>query len=131
MKPKKILMLAILSGLLTTGLFYIFMQQTGAAETEEPVMIEVVAAASDIEESTQLTGENLQVVEMRETEVHPSAVRNKDMAIGDYTAPFVGGTAGAPYREKGADIPGPKSMYGYRAVSFFFEGQRLSIAIGI
>ncbi|WP_342387823.1 Flp pilus assembly protein CpaB [Salinicoccus bachuensis] len=86
MKPKKILMLAILSGLLTTGVFYIFMQQSGAAETDDPAMTEVVAAASDIEENTQLTEENLQMIEVRESEVHPSAIKNKDMAVGKYTA---------------------------------------------
>ncbi|WP_031545534.1 Flp pilus assembly protein CpaB [Salinicoccus luteus] len=122
MKPKKILMLAILSGLLTTGVFYIVMQQSGAAETDEPVMVEVAAAASDIEENTQLTGENLQVIEKRETEVHPSAVRNKDMAIGDYTAASL--VAGEVLLEhhiekKGeGDILSKKVAYGYRAVSF-------------
>ncbi|KIH70626.1 Flp pilus assembly protein CpaB [Salinicoccus roseus] len=122
MKPKKILMLAILSGLLTTGAFYIFMQQTGAAETEEPAVIQVVAAAGDIGESTQLTEENLQVIEMQESEVHPSAVRNKDMAIGDYTAtPLVAGEVLLEHHveKKGeADILSKKVAYGYRAVSF-------------
>ncbi|MCD2137993.1 Flp pilus assembly protein CpaB [Salinicoccus halitifaciens] len=121
MKPKKILMLAVLSGLLTTGAFYIFIQQTGAAETEQPVMTQVVAAAMDIEENTQLTEENLKMIEVRESEMHPSAIRDKSKAVGEYTnASLASGEVLLTQRieqEEQADMVSKKVAEGYRAVS--------------
>lgn len=114
-------MLAVLSGLLTTGAFYIFIQQTGAAETEQPVMTQVVAAAMDIEENTQLTEENLKMIEVRESEMHPSAIRDKSKAVGEYTnASLASGEVLLTQRieqEEQADMVSKKVAEGYRAVS--------------
>lgn len=114
-------MLAILSGLLTTGAFYIFMQQTGATETEQPVMTQVVAVAVDIEENMQLTEENLKMIEVRESEMHPSAIRDKSKAIGEYTnASLASGEVLLTQRieqEEQADMVSKKVAEGYRAVS--------------
>ncbi|MFC3418967.1 Flp pilus assembly protein CpaB [Salinicoccus hispanicus] len=122
MKPKKILLLAIFSGLLTTGVFYIFMQQNTAAEVEEPIMVQVISAAADIGENVQLTDENLQMAEMRESEVHPAAIKDKDEAVGEYASTeLVAGEVllGHHIEQRGeADILSKKVAYGYRAVSF-------------
>ncbi|MCG1009773.1 Flp pilus assembly protein CpaB [Salinicoccus sp. ID82-1] len=121
MKPKKILLLAIFSGLLTTGVFYIFMQQNTEAEVEQPVMVQVVSAAADVGENVQLTDENLQMVEMRESEVHPAAIKDKTEAVGEFTAnPLVAGEVllGHHIEQKGdADIISKKVTDGHRAVS--------------
>lgn len=122
MKPKKILLLAIFSGFLTTGVFYIFMQQNTTAEVEQPVMVQVVSAAVDIGENVQLTEENLQMIEMRESEVHSAAIKDKDEALGEYTSTeLVTGEVLLGHhieQQAQADILSKKLAYGYRAVSF-------------
>ncbi|GAB3057308.1 Flp pilus assembly protein CpaB [Salinicoccus sesuvii] len=121
MRPKKILLLAILSGLLTTGVFYVFMQQNTAAEVEQPVMVQVVSAAVDIGENVQLTEENLQMIEMRESEVHPAALKDKDDVIGEYTSTeLVTGEVLLGHhieQSEKADIISKKVSDGKRAVS--------------
>ncbi|WP_085504924.1 Flp pilus assembly protein CpaB [Thalassobacillus devorans] len=77
MKPKRILMLALLSGLITTGIFYLFMNQASSSSVEkEAAMVEIVVAGEDIEKNQTITEEQLVTREVEESEVHPEAIKD-------------------------------------------------------
>lgn len=86
MRPKKLLLFALIAGVITTVIFYIFITRDGSEETEETdtQMTEVVAAAEAIEEGTRITGEMVEVVEIAEEQMHPNAVREPGDVTGTY-----------------------------------------------
>jgi Flp pilus assembly protein CpaB len=88
MKPKKILLLAVLSGIITTCLFYLFLnKQTAATAVSEPVieMKQVVSAAVDIPKDQQILQEHLQVKEIPSDQVHPEMVQDMNTALNRYS----------------------------------------------
>ncbi|RLQ84894.1 Flp pilus assembly protein CpaB [Planomicrobium sp. Y74] len=122
MKPKRILILALLSGLITTVVFYLFIGQVqpGTAE-QQPVMQSIVTAAIDMQENQQLTEDNLAVVEMPEAQVHGQAVKDKSELVGKFTsAPIKAGEVVMSHRiqqEEEAKVISKKVAEGFRAVS--------------
>ncbi|GAA0591047.1 Flp pilus assembly protein CpaB [Virgibacillus siamensis] len=89
MKAKKILLLALLSGIITTGIFYLVVIQNSSADSaqaEKPEMETVVVASTDIKQDEKLTEENTTVKDMVKADVHSDAVRNREEIVGKYTA---------------------------------------------
>lgn len=86
MRPKRLLLFALIAGVITTVIFYIFITRDAPEEAEETdmQMIEVVAATEAIEEGTRITGDMVEVVEIAEEQMHPNAVRGP----GDVTGTF-------------------------------------------
>lgn len=83
MKPKKILMLALLSGVITTVVFYLFMEQASSSSgAEEVAKVSIIAASEDIQQNQEITEEQLTVIEVDENEVHPQSVKNKAKVVG-------------------------------------------------
>lgn len=121
MKPKKILMLAILSGLITTIVFYFSIGETQPKTAEQPAMVKVVTAISDIQENQKLTEENLAVTEIPEAQVHGQAVRDKADIIGKFTSASIkAGEVIMLHRiqqDEEAKVASKKVAEGFRAVS--------------
>ncbi|WP_088007107.1 Flp pilus assembly protein CpaB [Indiicoccus explosivorum] len=122
MKPKKILLLAIVSGLVTTFVFYLFIgQQQPAAVAEQPAMVSVVTAAADLQESEEITAESLTIKEVPEGQVHADAIRDEAEIVGKYTAaPIKAGEVILLHRiqqEGEVKVASKKIAEGYRAVS--------------
>lgn len=86
MRPKRLLLFALIAGVITTVIFYIFVTRDAPEETEETntQMVEVVAAAEAIEEGTRITGDMVEVVEIAEEQMHPNAVREPGDVTGTY-----------------------------------------------
>ncbi|MFC4737267.1 Flp pilus assembly protein CpaB [Bacillus daqingensis] len=91
MKAKRILLLAVLAGLITTGLFYMYVNEAAGSQPDPPVMTKVTAAAVDIDQYTELKEDMLTVKQVPEEDVHPEAVANPEEIIGRFAA--------APIRE--------------------------------
>jgi pilus assembly protein CpaB len=87
MKTKKLLFLAILSGLMTTLLFYLFFNRGSTEPADAAVpMAAVVTAATDISKNGKMTKENLSTAEFPEDQIHPDAVRDPETIIGKYAS---------------------------------------------
>ncbi|MDZ5783469.1 Flp pilus assembly protein CpaB [Marinococcus luteus] len=86
MKPKKLLLFALIAGVITTFIFYIFVTRDGPEEAEETdtQITEVVAATEAIEEGTRITGDMVEVVEIPEEQMHPNAIREPGDVTGTY-----------------------------------------------
>ncbi|RLL47033.1 Flp pilus assembly protein CpaB [Oceanobacillus piezotolerans] len=125
MKPKKILLLAVLSGIITTALFYLFLnKQTAATSASEPVieMKQVVAAEVDIPKDQQILKENLVVKEIPSDQVHPEMIQDMNTALNQYTtADIKQGEILMNHRiqekEEEKEVVSRKINEGYRAVS--------------
>ncbi|WP_249870297.1 Flp pilus assembly protein CpaB [Oceanobacillus saliphilus] len=89
MKPKKVLLLAVLSGIITTALFYLFITNTTAetsASEQPPVeMVEVVAATAEIPSDQQILHEQVEVKEIPADQVHPEMVTDINSVLSKYT----------------------------------------------
>ncbi|WP_054636868.1 Flp pilus assembly protein CpaB [Thalassobacillus sp. C254] len=87
MKPKKLVVLALLSGIITTIMFYIVINMesvdTAAQSTE---MVEVIVANKDIEKNEQITEDSITYKELPEDQVHTQAVKDPDILIGNFTS---------------------------------------------
>ncbi|SFE96570.1 Flp pilus assembly protein CpaB [Alteribacillus iranensis] len=93
MRPKKLVIYAGIAGLLTTLLFFFFINRFGPAEpteteVEEPT-IEVIVAAEPIEENAEFTEELIEVRELPESQVHPNAVQDLEAVIGQFTSSYI------------------------------------------
>ncbi|CAM3582634.1 hypothetical protein GCM10009865_29600 [Aeromicrobium ponti] len=87
MKTKKLLFLAIVSGLMTTLLFYLFINRESTVTVDKAVpMAEVVTASLDIGKNEKITEENLSMAEFPENQIHPEAVRDPQSIIGKYAS---------------------------------------------
>ncbi|MFC4557609.1 Flp pilus assembly protein CpaB [Virgibacillus kekensis] len=89
MKPRRIILLALISGVITTGLFYMYMNKSVPASSgtaEQTEMVGVVAAGIDIKKDQQITEENLVLKEMPKDQVHDTALRKTEEAIGKFAA---------------------------------------------
>ncbi|PWW27053.1 Flp pilus assembly protein CpaB [Cytobacillus oceanisediminis] len=87
MKTKKLLFLAIVSGLMTTLLFYLFINRESTAPADATVpMATVVTAGMDISKNEKMTKENLSAAEFPEDQIHPDAVRDPESIIGKYAS---------------------------------------------
>ncbi|WP_158737975.1 Flp pilus assembly protein CpaB [Alteribacillus sp. YIM 98480] len=89
MRPKKLVLFAVLAGLITTIIFYFFINRLGTNETvdiESEPMTEVVIAAVFLEANQQINEDSLEIREVPEDQVHPNAVRTADEVTGAYTA---------------------------------------------
>ncbi|SFK04863.1 SAF domain-containing protein [Halobacillus dabanensis] len=83
MKPKKILLLAVISGLITTFLFYTIMnKQISSASGEEAMMAEVIVAREDIQQNQKITEELLTRKQMPEDQVHAQTARKASDVVG-------------------------------------------------
>lgn len=114
-------MLAVLSGLITTVVFYLFINQVQPETDEQPLMQKVVTAASDIQENQKLTEDNLTVIEMPKAQVHSQVVIDKSEIIGKFTsAPIKAGEVVMAHRiqqEEEAKVISKKVAEGFKAVS--------------
>jgi pilus assembly protein CpaB len=122
MKPKKILLLALVSGLITTMIFYLFVNQSKPNASEKLPMVSVATVNQDITENQQITKENITMVEVPEAQVHAQAVKDKEAIIGKFTtAPIKAGEVVMMHRilqeEEAASYISKKVQGGYRAVS--------------
>lgn len=78
-KLKKIQLMAILTGVLTFALVYLFLQNYQSVETEQKATREqIVVAAADIEPLTEITSKMLKLEEVPSEAVHPNAVPAAD-----------------------------------------------------
>jgi pilus assembly protein CpaB len=87
LKPKRILLLGILSALITTLLFYFVMNKTETSTVntvEQPKMEQVVIANQDIAKDTEITSELLSMKEIPKELVHENSVKTIDEIIGTY-----------------------------------------------
>lgn len=121
MKPKRILMLAVLSGLITTIVFYLFINQVQPKTAEQPLMQKVVTVASDIQENQKLTEDNLAVIEVPKAQVHSQVVTDKSEIVGKFTSATIkSGEVVMTHRiqqEEEAKVISKKVAEGYKAVS--------------
>lgn len=87
MKTKKLLFLAIVSGLMTTILFYLFINRESTVTVDKAIpMTAVVTASLDIGKNEKFTEENLSTAEFPENQIHPDAVRDPQSIIGKYAS---------------------------------------------
>ncbi|WP_053218282.1 Flp pilus assembly protein CpaB [Virgibacillus senegalensis] len=122
MKPKKLLLLALAAGLITTIIFYLFLNQLQPTAAEKPELASVITASQDIGENQKITEEDLAVVEIPKDQVHPQAVLDKQLAIGktastDFKAGEVMMTHRLVEPADEALFISKKVQEGYRAVS--------------
>ncbi|WP_077623197.1 Flp pilus assembly protein CpaB [Sediminibacillus massiliensis] len=121
MKPKKILLLALMSGLITTFIFYFSIDQLRPTAAEEPAMVSVVTASQDLEENQQINEESIALVEMPEEQVHPQAIKDSEAVIGKFTATAIkSGETIMTHRlqqQEEAAMISKKVQEGFRAVS--------------
>ncbi|MFC4402429.1 Flp pilus assembly protein CpaB [Gracilibacillus xinjiangensis] len=125
MKPKKLLLLAILSGLITTILFYLLINQSSTAavpETEEINKVQVVVSAEDISIGQKITSDMLTLQEIPEDQVHNNAALNIEEVVDHYaTSDIKQGEVIMNHRiqllEEEKEVVSKKIQEGYRAVS--------------
>ncbi|MEC5422963.1 Flp pilus assembly protein CpaB [Virgibacillus sp. C22-A2] len=88
MKPKKILLLALFSGIITTILFYSFINNEVSQTNTEPIveMTQVIVAVEDIPGDKQITEELVSSKEIPEDQVHPEMIKDVSVAINHYTS---------------------------------------------
>ncbi|MFC3041553.1 Flp pilus assembly protein CpaB [Virgibacillus xinjiangensis] len=88
MKPKKVLLLAVLSGLITTILFFSLMSRAGvdtSASEPEVEMVSVITAAADVPKDQQITEELLAAKEIPADQAHPEMVQDAGTILEQYT----------------------------------------------
>jgi pilus assembly protein CpaB len=122
LKPKKILLLALASGLITTMIFYLFVNQSKPNASKKLPMVSVATVNQDIAENQQITKESITMVEVPEAQVHAQAIKDKEAIIGKFTtAPIKAGEVVMRHRilqkEEEATYISKKIQEGYRAVS--------------
>ncbi|WP_067728948.1 Flp pilus assembly protein CpaB [Oceanobacillus damuensis] len=125
MKPKKVLLLAILSGVITTFLFFMFInnQATETSATGPEIeMAEVVIAAADIPKDQQILQEQITVKEIPLEQIHPEMVKDINNVLHQYTITDIKqGEILMNHRmqkkEEEAEVISRKINEGYRAVS--------------
>ncbi|WP_337017759.1 Flp pilus assembly protein CpaB [Oceanobacillus massiliensis] len=125
MKPKKVLLLAVLSGIMTTVLFYIFINNTAATDASEQQpaeMTSVIVAAEDIPEFQQVQADQVTIKEIPAEQLHPEMVQDMNAAINQYTtADIKQGEIFMNHRiqtkEEEKSVVSKKINEGYRAVS--------------
>ncbi|SEP87893.1 Flp pilus assembly protein CpaB [Virgibacillus subterraneus] len=89
MKARRIVLLALISGIITTGIFYIVMNQAAPSSsnpTEQTEVVEVVAANTDIAIDQKITDENLNTKEVPKDQVHTESVKEKEEVIGKFAS---------------------------------------------
>jgi pilus assembly protein CpaB len=122
LKPKKILLLALASGLITTMIFYLFVNQSKPNASKKLAMVSVATLNQDIAENQQITKESITMVEVPEAQVHAQAMKDKEEIIGKFTtAPIKAGEVVMRHRilqkEEEEMYISKKVQEGYRAVS--------------
>jgi pilus assembly protein CpaB len=120
MKKKIVLLLALVMGILTTVLFFRYIDSLRGEKEEES--ISVVVAKEDIKENQTITAEIVQMVEMPKKGVHESAVKQVAQAEGRFAlSPIKSGEVILSHHIKRADeekrVVSKKVRKGYRAVS--------------
>ncbi|SES16648.1 pilus assembly protein CpaB [Gracilibacillus ureilyticus] len=125
MKPKKLILLAVLSGLITTFLFYLFINQSSTAsvsETEVIKKVQVVVAREDISINQKITDDQITLKEIPEDQAHSNAVVSMEQVAGYYaTSDIKQGEVIMNHRvqlmEEEKEVVSKKIQEGYRAVS--------------
>lgn len=123
MRSKLVFFLAIGMGVITTVLFFSYINQLDEAEAkEEKVMIPVVAAAEKISENQIVSSEMLKTIEVAEEDVHPLAIRDFSEIEGKFaTTGLETDEVILSHRLKDdkeeAELVSRKVQDGYRAVS--------------
>ncbi|SET06083.1 pilus assembly protein CpaB [Oceanobacillus limi] len=125
MKPKKILLLALLSGIITTLLLYFVMNETKSSDvTTEAIveLVQVVIAAEDLEMDQEVTTEQVTLKEVPVESAHPEAISDVNDVVGKYTTSMIKqGEIILPHRiqnkEEEAEVISRKIREGHRAVS--------------
>ncbi|WP_163970650.1 Flp pilus assembly protein CpaB [Oceanobacillus halotolerans] len=125
MKRKRIFLLALLSGIVTTGLFFVLINQTASSSdvVEEAVeTVSVVVAAEDIKKDQHITEEQVALKEMPKDQVHPEAIQELTDVVNAYSdSEIKSGEVILHHRiqeqEEEKDVVSRKIQEGYRAVS--------------
>ncbi|MFC4737256.1 Flp pilus assembly protein CpaB [Bacillus daqingensis] len=122
MKAKRIMLLAAAAGLMTTGLFYVYMNEAAGSQPEPVETVEAVVAGSDIEPYTELREEMVSTKEVPADDLHPDAVTALEEVSGRFTAaPLREGEIILQHRLDGegleSDFVSKKLEEGNRAVS--------------
>lgn len=116
-------MLAVISGLVTTFLFYTFInKQISSASGEEPMMSEVIVAREDIQKNQKITDEVLTSKQMPEDQIHAQTAKKVSDVVGKFaTVDLKEGEAVMFHRlqqsEDEDEFVTKKVTEGYRAVS--------------
>ncbi|MCI2257068.1 Flp pilus assembly protein CpaB [Domibacillus sp. PGB-M46] len=123
MKTRRLVFLAIISGLITTMLFYVFLKKEKEETAGPPVsMVKAVQAVQDIEKNEKITEENITTIEIPEDQLHPETVQDPQTILGKHTsANLKQGEIIMQHRiqkvEEEAKVVSRKIKEGYRAVS--------------
>lgn len=129
MKPRRVILLALISGLITTGLFYMYMNKStpaGAGPEAAAEMVTVVVAGVDIKKDQQIIEENLILKELPKDQVHDTALHKTADAIGKFaTADIKAGEVIMSHRIRAqnevTDVISRKISEGKRGVSIQVE----------
>lgn len=85
MRSKIILVLALVMGIITTSLFFNYMQQFNTEAVVNESLVEVVVAKNKIFENQIITADMLKVTEVPTTGLHPQAITEIAEIVGKYT----------------------------------------------
>lgn len=122
MRSRTIFLLAILMGVITTILFFQYINQTKTAAVVQDEMVQVVRAKEKIEEKQILTTDVLEVVQVPKVNIHQQAIKELSQVEGKYAAATIetGEILLAHQlkdQEKEKLLVSRKIQEGYRAVS--------------
>lgn len=122
MKPKILLLLSVVMGIITTFLFYQYMKQVGGAHTASVHTVGVVAAKETIEKNETITASMLEMVQVPENAVQPGAIQNISDAEGKLATSMIeNGEQVLAHRlasEKDESVYVSRKVHdGYRAIS--------------
>lgn len=125
MKLKRVGLLALISGMITTFLFYHFISKANAQPQEEP-LVKVITAVKDIKKNERVTDDMVGVSEVPKSDTLTLALKKKEDVIGKYASvPIKKGEIILSHRvENGQDeeaIVSKKVRAGFRAVSIQAE----------
>ncbi|HZG73661.1 MAG TPA: Flp pilus assembly protein CpaB [Chondromyces sp.] len=122
MRPKMMMIVALVLGLITTVLFFNYMRQADSQKASTEEMVEVVIAKERILENQKISAEMLEMATVPVKGLHPSAVKNISSVEGKRaTAVIEKGEVLLSHRFKDLQeetkILSQKVQEGYRAVS--------------
>ncbi|AOM83861.1 Flp pilus assembly protein CpaB [Salisediminibacterium beveridgei] len=90
MRARFVLLLAVVMGIITTALFYQYITAADEATGQEaPDTVEVIKAASPIEENTVITDDMITTDTVYEADVHPMAVKSAEEVAGSFASTYI------------------------------------------
>lgn len=82
MRSKLVLLLALVMGIITTFLFFKYMQQFNAEKVSTTHTVSVVVAKEEIQNNEKITADKLEVVNIPEKNVLPENIKTTEQAVG-------------------------------------------------